>query len=240
MAGLGAKLFTAFSKLTAAQVNGYLMDQSIMRFATSAARDAAFGGAGEPTLAEGMTCYLDDTNQIQSYNGSAWVTIVNTDRPAVLELVKTQTVGSGVFSVAVTSAFSADYDNYRVVYSSGVAASASSVTFALTGSATGYYTAVTGTTYAGAASSISESNNSSFSFAGIATPEGNSLDVTLYNPFVVYRTGLQITGRIDIRGGGVAFSGGGFHNVASSFSGFTITSGSALTGGTIYIYGYRK
>jgi hypothetical protein len=72
MAGLGAKLFTAFSKLTAAQVNGYLMDQSIMRFASTAARDAAFGGAGEPTLAEGMTCYLDDTNQLLSYTGSAW------------------------------------------------------------------------------------------------------------------------------------------------------------------------
>jgi hypothetical protein len=82
MAGLGAKLFTAFSKLTAAQVNGYLMDQSIMRFASTAARDAAFGGAGEPTLAEGMTCYLDDTNVLQSYTGSAWVEIASSDGKA--------------------------------------------------------------------------------------------------------------------------------------------------------------
>jgi hypothetical protein len=72
MAGLGAKLFASFTKLTAADVNGYLADQAIMRFATSVARDAAFGGAGEPTLAEGMTCYLDDTNQLLSYTGSAW------------------------------------------------------------------------------------------------------------------------------------------------------------------------
>ena len=83
MAGLGARLFPAFSKLTAAQVNGYLMDQTIMRFASTAARDAAFGGAGEPTLAEGMTCYLDDTNQIQSYNGSAWVIAASTSAPTV-------------------------------------------------------------------------------------------------------------------------------------------------------------
>ena len=68
MAGLGAKLFPAFSKLTAAQVQGYLADQAIMRFASASARDAAFGGVGEPTLAEGMTCYLDDTNVLQSYN----------------------------------------------------------------------------------------------------------------------------------------------------------------------------
>jgi hypothetical protein len=82
MAGLGARLFPSFSKLTSAQVNGYLMDQSIMRFANAAARDAAFGGAGEPTLAEGMFCYLDDTNVLQSYTGSAWVEVASSDGKA--------------------------------------------------------------------------------------------------------------------------------------------------------------
>ena len=32
-----------------------------------------------------------------------------------LWLVKTQTIGSGVGSVAVTGAFSADYDNYKII-----------------------------------------------------------------------------------------------------------------------------
>jgi hypothetical protein len=86
MAGLGAKLFASFTKLTAADVNGYLADQSIMRFATSVARDAAFGGAGEPTLAEGMTCYLDDTNVLQSYTGSAWVSIASSSG-AILQVI---------------------------------------------------------------------------------------------------------------------------------------------------------
>jgi len=75
MAGAGALLFTSGSVLTAAQVNTYLMDQSVMRFATEAARTAAFGGAGEPTLAEGMMSYLMDSNSVQVYNGSAWVSI---------------------------------------------------------------------------------------------------------------------------------------------------------------------
>jgi len=99
MAGLGAKLFTAFSKLTAAQVNGYLMDQSIMRFASTAARDAAFGGAGEPTLAEGMFCYLDDTNVLQSYTGSAWVSVASSSG-AVLQVVQ----GTTTTQTAVSSA----------------------------------------------------------------------------------------------------------------------------------------
>lgn len=72
MAGAGAKLFTSGSVLTAAQVNTYLMDQTIMRFATTTARDAAFGGAGEPTLAEGMFCYIDADNKLYYYDSSAW------------------------------------------------------------------------------------------------------------------------------------------------------------------------
>jgi hypothetical protein len=75
MAGAGAKLFVSGDVLTAAQVNTYLMDQSVMRFADEAARTAAFGGAGEPVLAEGMVSYLMDINTVQVYNGSAWANI---------------------------------------------------------------------------------------------------------------------------------------------------------------------
>jgi hypothetical protein len=134
MAGLGARLFPAFSKLTSAQVNGYLMDQTIMRFADATARDAAFGGAGEPTLAEGMFCYLDSTNVVQSYNGSAWVSIASSNapyqNPMGLELVSptTVTVGSGSASnsngnitfttaqaIKVQGVFTDTYRNYRLV-----------------------------------------------------------------------------------------------------------------------------
>lgn len=73
MAGAGAKLFVSGDVLTAAQVNTYLMDQAVMRFADAAARTAAFGGAGEPTLSEGMVSYLMDTNTISVWDGSAWV-----------------------------------------------------------------------------------------------------------------------------------------------------------------------
>ena len=75
MAGAGAKLFVSGDVLTAAQVNTYLMDQAVMRFADEAARTAAFGGAGEPVLASGMVSYLIDIASVQVYNGSAWVAI---------------------------------------------------------------------------------------------------------------------------------------------------------------------
>ena len=73
MAGAGALLFASGNVLTAAQVNTYLMDQTIMRFASEAARDDAFGGAGEPTLATGMFAFTTDTLTLWVYNGTAWV-----------------------------------------------------------------------------------------------------------------------------------------------------------------------
>jgi hypothetical protein len=75
MAGAGVRLFTAGSILTAQQVNEFLMDQTVCRFADAAARDAAFGGVGEPVLSEGRICYLDSDNNIYVYNGTSWVEI---------------------------------------------------------------------------------------------------------------------------------------------------------------------
>jgi len=69
MAGAGYKLFNTGDVLTAAQVNTYLQEQAVMRFANSTARTTALSGV----LAEGMVSYLDDTNAVEVYNGSAWV-----------------------------------------------------------------------------------------------------------------------------------------------------------------------
>jgi len=69
MAGLGRKVFTAGEVLTAANVNGYLMDQSIMVFADSAARTTAIG-----TPTAGMMSYLSDTSSLQLY-GTAWADV---------------------------------------------------------------------------------------------------------------------------------------------------------------------
>jgi hypothetical protein len=68
MAGLGRKVFTVSEVLTAANVNGYLMDQTVMVFASAAARSSAIGTA----VSEGMVSYLMDTNSLEAYDGSAW------------------------------------------------------------------------------------------------------------------------------------------------------------------------
>jgi hypothetical protein len=69
MAGLGYKVFTAGEVLTAANVNGYLMEQSVMVFAGTAARSSAIG-----TPTAGMVSYLTDTKTLQVY-GTAWADV---------------------------------------------------------------------------------------------------------------------------------------------------------------------
>jgi hypothetical protein len=71
MAGAGYKLFATGDVLTAAQVNTYLNEQTVMVFASSAARTSALSGV----LAEGMMSYLQDTNSVEVYNGTAWVSV---------------------------------------------------------------------------------------------------------------------------------------------------------------------
>jgi hypothetical protein len=67
------KDFTAGDILTAVDVDSLLMRQTIMTFADSAARDTALSAV----LAEGMFCYLNDTNAFQVYDGSAWADVSN-------------------------------------------------------------------------------------------------------------------------------------------------------------------
>ena len=58
--------------LTAAQVNSYLMNQSVMTFADAAARTAAL-----PTPNDGMMSFLEDVLQVQVYSGAVlgWTAI---------------------------------------------------------------------------------------------------------------------------------------------------------------------
>lgn len=69
MAGAGYKLFSTGEVLTAANVNTYLMQQTVMVFASAAARTTALSGV----LSEGMISYRTDSKVLEIYNGTSWV-----------------------------------------------------------------------------------------------------------------------------------------------------------------------
>jgi hypothetical protein len=66
--GSGFKTFTAASVLTAADVNDYLMEQSVMSFASNGARDVAITAPEE-----GMVAVLTADDLMTIRTGSAWV-----------------------------------------------------------------------------------------------------------------------------------------------------------------------
>jgi hypothetical protein len=104
MAGAGYKLFNTGDVLTAAQVNTYLMQQSVMVFADSAARTTALSGV----LAEGMLSYLIDTNAVEKYDGASWSAIGTGDIEGVT--AGTGLSGGGTSGTVTLSIASAQSD----------------------------------------------------------------------------------------------------------------------------------
>ena len=87
--------FTAGQVLTADQQNQSART-GVPVFATTVERDAAFGGAGEKTLAEGQLCYLEDTNKVQFYDGAAWANLGSVTNVERFTASGTWTVPAGV------------------------------------------------------------------------------------------------------------------------------------------------
>lgn len=85
------KVFVAGTKLTAADVNDFLMKQAVTYFASSTARDAAI-----TSPVEGMIAYLEDTNIYTWYSGSAWGNLIWPDAwIAYTPTLTNITLGSG-------------------------------------------------------------------------------------------------------------------------------------------------
>jgi hypothetical protein len=98
---MGANAQTTVPTFTAAQVlTADQMNQSartgVPVFADTTARDAAFGGSGEKTLAEGQLCYLEDSNKVMYYDGSAWANLGSVTNVAAFTASGTWTVPAGV------------------------------------------------------------------------------------------------------------------------------------------------
>ena len=163
-----------------------------------------------------------------------------------LWLVKSQTVGTGVSSVTVNNAFSADYENYKIIWSGGQSSTAEKINLQLTvggtASATLYYgTLVWVNVGTAAVSGAADNNASQFSFAGGGAGASNgaaSVNVDLLNPFETKRTRLHNAQTLY---GSVYGTYTGLHDVGTSYDGFRLTPGAGtITGGTIRVYGYKN
>ena len=159
-----------------------------------------------------------------------------------LTLVKTQTIGTAVSSVNVTSAFSATYDSYKIIVSGGTSSANGDLNLQLGASTTGYYSGRGAVVYSSSSGSNSGLNNGSSWTGGIGMGQSTGLNLIadLISPFLAKTT---VVSSVFIMQNTAGFAGFycGFHNVSASYTDFTLTPASGtLTGGTIKVYGYKN
>jgi hypothetical protein len=109
MAGLGYKDFTAGAVLTAAQVDGYLMEQSVMNFAGTAARGSALASV----QAAGMVAHVGGGTLTVATSGSAWAEIYPGTSAGLVKI--TDASFSAGTAVSVNNCFTSTYRNYLVL-----------------------------------------------------------------------------------------------------------------------------
>jgi len=156
-------------------------------------------------------------------------------------LVSATTIGSGVSSVAVSSAFSSTYDNYLITLSGGVASGNVDLSLQLGATTTGYYAGYNKVTYStGSASASSNNNAANFSAIGVGTTNSLHAFVNVLSPNLAKNT--NINGGFGVNLAGAASSVfAGFLNDSTQYTAFTIApSSGTLTGGTIRVYGYAN
>jgi hypothetical protein len=103
-------VFTSGQVLTAQQQTE--INTGIPVFADSTARDAAFGGTGEKTLAEGQFAFLEDTDTTQYYDGSTWQAVGGTSGLTFITGATFTTAATVSFASGV---FTSTYQNYIVL-----------------------------------------------------------------------------------------------------------------------------
>ena len=163
-----------------------------------------------------------------------------------LTLIKTQTIGSGVSTVTVTDAFSATYDNYKIIVSGGVGSGTSGMHMQFGATTSGYYTvglyqyAHTGT------GTVNTDKTANFTeFVGMGNCSVNSINsnIEVSSPFLAKPTTVSNNDIRCLNTDANAEFYRGFIDNTTSYTAFTIFCGSGgitLTGGTIKVYGYAN
>ena len=231
--------FTTGQVLTADQQNQSART-GVPVFATTTARNDAFGGTGEKTLAEGQLCYVEGTG-LQTYNGSAWVTW-GTAPTGGLTLISTTTIGTAVASVTVSNAFSSTYDNYKIMISGGVASTTCGLRMTLGATATGYYFAgyYTGASWVATVNGDAAANTT-FWTVGNGTTNILSGNIELIAPNLAKMSSYTSTFVSGVTTNGYGQHNQGVLNDTTQYTAFTITTSTGtLTGGTIKVYGYQN
>ena len=227
--------------LTAANLN--ITNSGIPVFATTVTRDAAFGGTGEKTLAEGQFAYIEATNTTQYYDGAAWQSVGTT---AGLTLVATGTVAAAA-SVTVNTCFTSTYDEYLLVVDvAGTTLAQLNLQMRNAGStitAANYQWWRTGFDSGGASQNTNTVSTTAWLFGYVQNASVPAVaTVNIYDP-LNSRNSVHNAFTTSINGTDSAVNvlNTGFrYSTAQAFDSFVLSVSAGTMTGTVRVYGYTK
>jgi hypothetical protein len=164
-----------------------------------------------------------------------WSTPTVPETPG-LKLIHTQTIGTAVSSITVSDVFNATYDHYKILVTGGTHTGVNSlrVQFNNETSGTNYYGAGDTVIFStGNQSVIWDNNVARFNNAGFY----NDMDVDVYNPFLERRTCIHGPIYTNVAAG--TYTGYTLNSISNTGFILSLSTGT-MTGGTIFVYGYRK
>ncbi len=157
--------------------------------------------------------------------------------------INTTAVGTGVSSVNLSNIFSADYERYKIVYQGGVfSASGANLYLQLFFNGSNYFSAVnyqTATSYAVGTTGIAGGTTWMVGITG--NTSNTQYDIELTSPL---SSAWKVGQSTFTAGDNVASYGGStriWNTNSTTSTGFSLyPSTGTMSGGTIYVYGYRE
>lgn len=203
----------------------YIQDQVVQVYAGTAARSSVIGTA----LSEGMVSYLEDTNQLQYYDGSSWLTLDTGTDPAIFTAgVSGQLLSSlGTAGVAWLNQGSVVAGSASLAGAAGYATSAGTAEYSTT-SGTAVYATNAGTAV-GLSGTIAATQvtDTAVTQADTGTVTNAMLAGSIANDKLV-NSGITLNGTAVPLGGSATISGG----TAGGFTNPMTNLGDLIVGGT--------
>jgi hypothetical protein len=153
------------------------------------------------------------------------------------------TIGTNNTNIAINNAFSAGYNNYKIIVSGGVGSTVQLIGMYLGTSAPAsqYWSGrIINTANNGTPTGNGINNGGAWSYAGQASTNLIHLNMDLINPFETKFTHYHGAFLLDNGGGSEFGTSTGMVSNTTSFTSFTLVPSANLTGGTIRVYGYRN
>ena len=242
--GSGYRTFTAGEVLTASNVQNFLQDQVVMVFADSTARATSIGTAN---FEEGMVSYLEDSDTVEVYDGSAWGSIAPVSSQG-LTLINT-TSFSGVASTSLPAdTFTSTYDDYKAIVKITAASLDAGILLKMrklgSDTSSGYYMGGYQVAFTGAAGNTTANNGTSWQIGNVDSSNvgvGNSYEITFYKPKTTQLTNFTLVGwSMETDGTTFWVSKGGVLTGTTEYDAFSIIASAGNIGGTISVYGFNK